>query len=124
MVKEKKKLTHSDDEVKRYLGALTEHYTDGQKAVAEQYIWLREHLDKRFGQIDERLDRIDNHFERVDEKLDFHTEIINSHTEMLGNILMRLEEIKGEFKQKVDYQDFAKLQVRVAHLEASTTSRH
>ena len=37
--------------------------------------------------------------------------------------MIRLEEIKNEFKQKVDYQDFAKLQIRVAHLEAASGGR-
>ena len=54
--------------------------------------------------------------DKVDKKLD-------SHTEMIGNIMMRLEEIKGEFKQKVDYQDFVRLEKRVVHLEAMGGSR-
>ena len=101
MVKNKK-LTHSDDEVKRYLGALTEHYTDGQKAIGEQYIGLIEHLDKRFNQVDQKL---------------------NSHTEMIGKIMIQLEEVKGELKQKVSYRDFTKLETRVAHLEVRAAGR-
>ena len=49
---------------------------------------------------------------------------LNSHTEMIGNIMIRLEEIKGELKQKVDYQDFVRLEKRVVHLEAMGGNRH
>ena len=87
-----KKLTHSDDDVKRYVGAVTEQFTDGLKALGEQYFDIKKSL--------------------------------NSHTEMIGDILVRLEESKNEFKQKVDYKDFAKLQVRVAHLEVHGVGRH
>ena len=93
----------------------------------DQYTAVLEDIrsnNKAFGEAlsafrDQTIDR----FDQMDKKLDSHTEIINSHTEMLGNILVRLEEVKNEFKQKVDYQDFAKLQIRVAHLEAMGGSR-
>ena len=94
----KKKVSYSGDEMKRYLGSLKEHFTDGLKAIGEQYFDLKKGIN------------------RIDAKLD-------SYTEMIGNIMIRLEEIKNEFKQKVDYQDFAKLQIRVAHLEAASSGR-
>lgn len=81
-----KKTSYSSDEMERYLGSLKEHFTDGQKAIGEQYFDLKKDITE------------------IKKTLDSHTQIINSHTEMLGNILVRLEEVKEEFKQKVDYR--------------------
>ncbi len=36
---------------------------------------------------------------------------------MIGHIMLQLEEIKGELKQEVSYQDFTKLEQRVVYLE-------
>ena len=72
---------------------------------------IRSH-NKAFGESLAALSgKTNDRFDKIDKKLD-------SHTEMIGNIMIRLEEIKNEFKQKVDYKDFARLQIRVAHLEA------
>ena len=82
---------------------------DQYTAVLED---IRSH-NKVFG---EQLSAFGDKLEKVDKKLD-------SHTEMIGNIMIRLEEIKGELKQKVDYQDFVRLEKRVVHLEAMGGSR-
>jgi len=37
----KKKVSYSGDEMKRYLGSLKEHFTDGFKAIGEQYFDLK-----------------------------------------------------------------------------------
>ena len=87
-----------NQDIKRHMGALSEDFQNKVKVVAELVLDIKKTVDS-------------------------HTEIINSHTEMLGNILVRLEEVKEEFKQKVDYKDFAKLQIRVAHLEAHAGRR-
>jgi len=72
---------------------------------------IRSH-NKVFGEtLSAFRDQTKNQFDDMGKKLD-------SHTEMIGNIMIRLEEIKGELKQKVDYQDFVKLEKRVVHLEA------
>jgi len=92
-----------NDDIKRHMGALEEHFADGVKAIGEKVDFLHEKMDKRFGQADGRFDRIEKR--------------LDSHTEMIGKIMIQLEEIKGELKQKVDYRDFAKLEKRVAQLE-------
>ena len=59
---------------------------------------------------DEKIEVFKEAFQTVNQKLD-------SHTEMVGKIMVQLEEIRGERRQKVDYQDFAKLEQRVVYLE-------
>ena len=74
MIKKNKKLTHSNDDVKHYLGSLSEDFFDKIKVIGEQYIGLKEHLDKRFDQIEQKLD---------------------SHTEMIGNLMIDMETMKS-----------------------------
>jgi len=99
-----KKLAHSDDDVKRYIGALSEDFSDKVKIIGEQYIGLRKHLDKRFDQIDKKLD---------------------SHTEMIGNLAVDAETLKDDMKVvKSDLQIIkTDVEPRVAHLEAGSASR-
>jgi len=82
-----------NDDIKRHMGALSEDFQDKVKVVAELALDIKKTVDS-------------------------HTKILDSHTEMIGNVMIRLEEIKGELKQKVDYQDFVKLERRVVRLEA------
>lgn len=77
---------HTDDDLKRYLGSLKEHFDDRFDAVIEQ-----------FGGMNRKLD---------------------SHTEMIARIMMQLEEVKSEMRQKVDLQQFSRLEKRVALLES------
>ena len=125
-----KKLTHSDDDVKRYVGAVTEHYTDGLKAIGEQYADIRRDIRGLKNNVEEK-------FKQVDQKLD-------SHTEMIGNIMVDVETLKGDMKvvkkdmeimksdiqiiksdvkKKVDYEEFTKLERWVAALEARGANR-
>jgi|SRR3989338_4070982 len=92
-----------NDDIKRHMGALEEHFTDGVKAVGEKVDLFGARMDRRF--------------EEIDKTLNSHTVILNSHTQMIGNIMIQLEEIKNELKQKVDYSDFVKLEKRVVRLE-------
>ena len=94
MIRKKKNISSTRDQYTAVLEDIRSH----NKAFGEAQSAMRDQLN------------------RVDKKLD-------SHTEMIGNIMIRLEEIKSELKQKVDYQDFSKLQIRVAHLEAMGGSR-
>ena len=49
--------------------------------------------------------------------LNDHSKTLSSHTEMIGQILTDLAEIKNDRKQKVDRQEFARLEKRVIMLE-------
>ncbi len=92
----KQTTNYSGEEMERHVGALKEHFTDSVKVVAEQFFGLRKEMKDGFKEINKRLD---------------------SHTEMIGKIMIQLEEVKGELKQKVNYQDFVKLEKRVVYLE-------
>ena len=97
-----KKVTHTNDEVKRYIGAVTEQYIAGQKAIGEQYFDLKKDITGLKGDMIEVKKTIQSHTEL----LNSHTEILNSHTETIGEILVKLEE-----------ENYPKLEHRVAHLE-------
>ncbi|MEK7610504.1 MAG: hypothetical protein AAB468_02030 [Patescibacteria group bacterium] len=105
-----KKTTHTTSEVKGYIDTIAEHFTDGFKAVGERIDGLQESMDRQFGEVNKR-------FEKIEIRLD-------SHTEMIGRVMVQLEEIKGELKQKVDYKDFARLELRVARLESRPAGKH
>jgi len=89
----------------------------------DQYTVVLEDIRSHIKVFGEAQSVFRDQLDKVDKKLDSHTKILNSHTEMIGNVMIRLEEIKGELKQKVDYQDFARLEKRVVHLEAMGGSR-
>ena len=109
MIKNKKNLSSKRDQYTVVLEDIRFH----NKVFGEAQSVFRDQLDK----VDKKLD---SHTEI----LNSHTKILDSHTEMIGNIMIRLEEIKNEFKQKVDYQDFVRLEKRVVYLEAMGVNRH
>lgn len=88
------------------LGVLIEKVHDDVKLIAEQY-------------------------GDVKKTLDVHTKILQDHTEMIGKIAIELNMVKDDIgvmkedisvikhdlKRKVDYDEFASLERRVAHLE-------
>lgn len=78
--------------MKRYVGAVREHF-------------------------DEKFEVVKEGFKLINQRLDKHEVIFDSHTEMIGKVMLQLEEIRGEMRQKVDYTDFAKLEKRVVYLE-------
>jgi hypothetical protein len=76
----------------------------------DQYMIVLEDLRSQFKVFGEDL--MD-----VKKVVDSHSEILKSHTEMIGQILTDLSEIKNDMKQKVDRQEFARLEKRVIMLE-------
>jgi|SRR3989344_1399279 len=112
--KQNNKRGHSTDEVKRYLGALKEHFDDKVKVVSDQFADVNRKLDAH-------TEKLDAHTE----KLDSHTEKLNSHTEMIGKIMTDIEilkgdmsEVKNDLKQKIDRREFISLERRVRLLES------
>lgn len=62
--------------------------------------------------------------EHMDERFDAVNETLNSHTEMIGKLATDMEivkadvaSIKFDLKRKVDYDEFSRLEKRVARLE-------
>jgi len=92
------------------------------KAQSEEYIrhtgFLMEHFDDKISAVVEQ-------FGDIHKKLDSHTQILDSHTEMIGSMKENIEVIKDDIaiiktdlKKKVDYDEFATLEKRVARLES------
>ncbi|OHA60105.1 MAG: hypothetical protein A2589_00275 [Candidatus Vogelbacteria bacterium RIFOXYD1_FULL_46_19] len=80
----------------------------------DQYTVVLEDLRSQFKIFGEGLlglnQKVETKFSVVEKKLD-------SHTERMGQILLDLADIKYETKQKVDRQEFARLEKRVIMLE-------
>ena len=108
---QKKKVTkkldvHTNTDVKRYIGAIAEHFGGQVSAVAEQ-----------FGSLHEKLDVHTSEFERVNKKLDVHTEMIGGIMEDVAIIKSDVEILKAGLRIKVDYKDFEALERRVRLVE-------
>ena len=72
--------THTTDEVKRYIGAVTEDFQHRVSAIAEQFLGLNE--------------KIDANTNLLEGKLDEHGKILNSHTEMIGRLMIDVETLR------------------------------
>ncbi|OHB17446.1 MAG: hypothetical protein A2749_01495 [Parcubacteria group bacterium RIFCSPHIGHO2_01_FULL_45_26] len=83
----------------RHVGALVEDMDDKFKLTNEEIRGVHEKLDSHTVEIGS-----------INQKLD-------SHTQMIGQIMLDVEQIKFDMKQKVSYDDFAKLEKRVARME-------
>jgi len=98
--------------------------SDKNTGNRDQYTVVLEDLRSQFKVFGEGLlglnQKVDNHTEKLEsitEKLDNHSAILDSHTEMIAQIMVNVTEIKHELKQKVDREEFAKLEKRVLMLE-------
>ncbi len=87
------KKKYKEDEVKRYLGVLSEQQRHDIKAIGEQYVGIKKALDS-------------------------HTETLSSHTEMIAQLMIDMTEVKNGLKTKIGIEDFARLEKRVARLES------
>ncbi|HEY9582729.1 MAG TPA: hypothetical protein VJK09_00230 [Candidatus Paceibacterota bacterium] len=94
------------DEFRRHTGALIEHMDDSFKLTNEEISGIHQTLNEHGKQI-----------RAVNQTLNSHTVTLNSHTQMIGQIMVDVEEIKNDLKQKVSYDDFAKLEKRVVRME-------
>ena len=97
--KPKSELRQLSDDFKRQIGAFVEHMDDKFKLTNEEIRGVHEKLDSHTVEIGS-----------INQKLD-------SHTQMIGQIMLDVEQIKFDMKQKVSYDDFAKLEKRVARME-------
>lgn len=91
-IKTKKINLHTNDDVKRYIGAVAEKFSDQVSAVAEQ-----------FGGLNNKIDGI--------------TEELGGMKEDIEIIKSNIEIIKSDLSRKVDYSDFSALEKRVRLVE-------
>jgi len=117
------KLEYSSDDVKRYIGAVTEKYEDGLKVLGEGIMDIKSTQD-------------------------LHTKILESHTEMVGQLMEDVTilkedvsvlkkdvgilkedvsvlkedmgEVKNDLKIKLDRSEFVSLERRVRVLESKS----
>ena len=113
--------SYSGDEVKRYLGSLSEDFQHKVGAIGEQFSSI--HADTK------ETRALVGSQEKV---LNFHTvllstqaETLKAHTEMISRLMEDMnivksdvQEIKTDMKQKVDLQQFARLEKRVIAIES------
>ncbi|MEO8637516.1 MAG: hypothetical protein ABI430_01285 [Candidatus Taylorbacteria bacterium] len=124
----------SDEDMRRYVGSLTEDFQDKVKVVAEQYTDIMQTLGKHTKILDKHSEILDNHTKTLDkhsETLAKHSEILGndskthkSHTEMIGNLAIDMtivksdvKTIKESLKTKVDRKEFVGLEKRVSLFE-------
>jgi len=98
-IKIKKSATNREshtEEIKRYIGALSEDFQHGLSAVAEQVSGLNEKLDMEMKKVNAKLD---------------------THTEMIGGMAVDIQEIKNVLEEKADKKSVALLEGRVSRIE-------
>ena len=93
VLKNKKTEVYSGNDMRRYLGALTETHNEPLKGIKEGFIV-------------------------VNRKIDNITKTLDSHTEMIGVLMEDTSVIKSDLKRKVDYDDFLSLVRRVQKIES------
>ncbi len=111
----------------RRLGVMVEAGNDKWDLIAEQYGDIKKTLDGHTQILEGHTQTLDGHTQILEghtQTLDGHTQILDSHTEMFGQIFVDLsiikediEFIKTDLKKKVDIDQFAALEKRVAFLE-------
>jgi hypothetical protein len=81
---------------------------DHMLAVGE----VKRHMSALSEEFQGRVDAVVEQFSGINKKLD-------SHSEMIGRIMVDVQEIKSDMKQKIDRSEFSRLEKRVVILEAS-----
>ncbi len=83
---------HTDTDLKRYIGFVTESHRDELKVVSVRLQLLDEKVDRKFADVEKKLD---------------------SHSEMIGRLLLDMEEVKSGKREKVDRKEFSALEAFV-----------
>ena len=112
---------------------MLESINDSISVIAEQHLGISNRLDgmdKKFNKVDERFDKIDEKFNKVDERFDKIDERFEGIDERLDNMQADMNtvksdvfDIKYDLRQKVSYDDFAKMEKRVLKLEKIVSAK-
>ena len=108
---------HNDVDVKRYIGFVTETHRDEFKVLSENITGLGERMDRRFTSIDEKLDKHEQILNRHEHILHGHGKKLDVHTDMIGRVMIDVEDIKINMREKVSREEFNKLETRLVSLE-------
>ena len=109
---------HNDADVKRYIGFVTESHREEFKVLSENIQGLDERMERGFKKVNEKLDEHTDILNRHELVLYKHSEMLSAHTDMIGRLLIDSEEIKSGMKQKIDREEFTKLEKRMVALES------
>jgi hypothetical protein len=115
----KEVIADSDARMNRYIGAITEDFRHQVSSIAEQFLGLNEKLDEHGRKLDEHGRILDEHGRILNE----HGRILNSHTEMIGRLMIDVEDIKVNMREKVGRDEFNKLETRLVSLESFVFSK-
>ena len=117
----KTKETYSKDELKRYLGALAEDFTDKVEGLSEGLKMVMEKQDEQTKILDSHSKILNSHTEILNR----HEKILNTHTEMIGDLMEDVSILKDdmgivkkEARKNVDYDEFIRLSQRVTKIES------
>ena len=112
----KTKDAYSKDEMKRYLGAITEEHREVLKVVKEGFKIINSKLDRHEEILDTHTEILGKHEKILNSHTEIsnrHEKILNSHTEMIGNVMENvsalkddMQIVKKELKKKVDYDEY------------------
>lgn len=109
----KKLLDLHNQEIKRYVGVLSEEFQGRVSGVAEQFLSISVDVKETLALVGSQEKILNLHTMM----LDAQASKMKAHTEMIGKIMVQLQEIQSDMKQKVDLQQFARLEKRVVMLE-------
>lgn len=116
------KRSYSGDEVKRYLGSLSEDFQHKVSAIGEQFGSVHADTKETRALVGAQEKLLNLHTMMLSSQ----AETLKAHTEMIGKLMLDMnivkgdaQEIKTDLKQKVDRQEFARLERRVISLESA-----
>ena len=104
----------TDEDMKRYIGAVSEDFQSKVAVVAEQYVDISKKLDSHT----EMIGKLVVDMTTVKQTLHSHTEMIGSVMTDVSTIKANVEFLKGGLKKKVDYDEFLALERRLSVVEA------
>ncbi|PIR46984.1 MAG: hypothetical protein COV07_01460 [Candidatus Vogelbacteria bacterium CG10_big_fil_rev_8_21_14_0_10_45_14] len=87
------------------------------RVFGEALAGLSGRVDEEFEKMGERFEAIDRRFEAIDKRFDGIDKKLDSHSEMIAQLMIDVNEIKSDLKQKVNRDEFARLEKRVIMLE-------
>ncbi len=106
--------SYSGDDVKRYLGSLSEDFQHKVSAIGEQFGSIHADTKETRALVGAQGKLLNLHTLMLSSQ----AETLKAHTEMIGRLMEDVQEIKTDLKVKVDRQEFARLERRVISLES------
>jgi len=106
--------SYSGDEVKRYLGSLSEDFQHKVSAIGEQFGSIHADIKETRALVGSQERLLNLHTLMLSSQ----AETLKAHTEMIGRLMEDVQEVKTDIKQRVDAQQFARLEKRVLAIES------